>query len=141
LWFNNQAEEAVNFYTSIFKNSKIKSVTRYGEAGAEVSGRPKGTLMTVAGGSGNCNILFSRTFPGLIFFQILDHFPETLVEIRPHFGLPPVSLSALMEVESELLPEPPQGPGLYKGFEERQTQTSASLEVIPVPVPLRITHS
>jgi predicted 3-demethylubiquinone-9 3-methyltransferase (glyoxalase superfamily) len=47
LWFDNQAEEAVKFYTSIFKNSKIKSVTRYGEAGAEVSGRPKGTVMTV----------------------------------------------------------------------------------------------
>ena len=48
LWFDNQAEEAVNFYTSIFKNSKIKSVARYGEAGAEVSGRPKGTVMTVS---------------------------------------------------------------------------------------------
>ena len=47
LWFDNQAEEAVNFYTSIFKNSRIKSVARYGEAGAEVSGRPKGTVMTV----------------------------------------------------------------------------------------------
>jgi predicted 3-demethylubiquinone-9 3-methyltransferase (glyoxalase superfamily) len=48
LWFDNQAEEAVNFYTSTFKNSKIKSVTRYGEAGAEASGRPKGTVMTIA---------------------------------------------------------------------------------------------
>jgi predicted 3-demethylubiquinone-9 3-methyltransferase (glyoxalase superfamily) len=47
LWFDNKAEEVVNFYTSIFKNSKIGSVTRYGEAGAEVSGRPKGTVMTV----------------------------------------------------------------------------------------------
>jgi predicted 3-demethylubiquinone-9 3-methyltransferase (glyoxalase superfamily) len=47
LWFDDKAEEAVNFYTSIFKNSKIKSITRYGEAGAEVSGRPKGTVMTV----------------------------------------------------------------------------------------------
>jgi predicted 3-demethylubiquinone-9 3-methyltransferase (glyoxalase superfamily) len=47
LWFDNQAEEAVDFYTSIFKNSKIKSVARYGEAGAEVSGRQKGTAMTV----------------------------------------------------------------------------------------------
>jgi predicted 3-demethylubiquinone-9 3-methyltransferase (glyoxalase superfamily) len=46
LWFDNQAEEAVNFYTSIFKNSKIKSVSRYGEAGAEVSGRQKGSVMT-----------------------------------------------------------------------------------------------
>ena len=33
LWFNDQAEEAMNFYTSIFKNSKIGSVSRYGEAG------------------------------------------------------------------------------------------------------------
>jgi predicted 3-demethylubiquinone-9 3-methyltransferase (glyoxalase superfamily) len=46
LWFDNQAEEAVNFYVSIFKNSKIVSIARYGEAGAEVSGRPKGTVMT-----------------------------------------------------------------------------------------------
>jgi len=47
LWFDNQAEEAVNFYTSIFKNSRIKSVSRCGEAGAEVSRRQKGTAMTV----------------------------------------------------------------------------------------------
>src|ERR671924_1261279 len=47
LWFDNQAEEAVNFYTSIFKNSKIIDVAHYGEAGAKVSGQPKGTIMTV----------------------------------------------------------------------------------------------
>jgi predicted 3-demethylubiquinone-9 3-methyltransferase (glyoxalase superfamily) len=34
LWFNDKAEEAVKFYTSIFKNSKILGVTRYGEEGA-----------------------------------------------------------------------------------------------------------
>ena len=48
LWFDDKAEEAVNFYVSVFKNSKIGSITRYGEEGAEVSGRPKGTVMTVA---------------------------------------------------------------------------------------------
>jgi predicted 3-demethylubiquinone-9 3-methyltransferase (glyoxalase superfamily) len=47
LWFDNQAEEAVNFYVSIFKNSKVGSIARYGEEGAKVSGRPKGTVMTV----------------------------------------------------------------------------------------------
>ena len=47
LWFDNQAEEAVNFYISIFKNSKIVNVARYGEEGAKVSGRPTGTVMTV----------------------------------------------------------------------------------------------
>jgi len=44
LWFESQAEEAANFYTSIFKNSKIVSVARYGEAGPG----PKGSVMTVA---------------------------------------------------------------------------------------------
>ncbi len=43
LWFNDKAEEAANFYVSTFKNSKIKSVARYGEGGP----RPKGTVMTV----------------------------------------------------------------------------------------------
>jgi predicted 3-demethylubiquinone-9 3-methyltransferase (glyoxalase superfamily) len=48
LWYNDQAEEAANFYTSIFKNSRIVNVSRYGDAGAKVSGRPKGSVMTVA---------------------------------------------------------------------------------------------
>lgn len=43
LWFNNNAEEAVNFYTSVFKNSKILNTTRYGDFGAG----PQGTVMTV----------------------------------------------------------------------------------------------
>lgn len=42
LWFDNNAEEAMKFYTSIFKNSKIGTVSRYGEAGPG----PKGTVMT-----------------------------------------------------------------------------------------------
>lgn len=47
LWFDDQAEEAAKFYMSIFKHSKIGRVTRYGEAGAQVSGRPRGSVMTV----------------------------------------------------------------------------------------------
>jgi predicted 3-demethylubiquinone-9 3-methyltransferase (glyoxalase superfamily) len=48
LWFDNQPEEAVNFYVSIFPNSKILNVARYGEDAAKVSGRPEGSVMTVA---------------------------------------------------------------------------------------------
>ena len=48
LWFDDQAEEAVAFYTSIFKNSRIVAVSRYGEAGKEIHGRPAGSVMTVA---------------------------------------------------------------------------------------------
>ena len=44
LWFDNQAEEAVKFYTSIFKNSKVGNVSRYGEAGPGT----KGSVMTMA---------------------------------------------------------------------------------------------
>lgn len=47
LWFDDKAEEAVNLYVSIFKNSKVVSISRYGEEGAEASGRPRGTVMTV----------------------------------------------------------------------------------------------
>lgn len=47
LWFDDSAEEAAKFYTAIFKNSKITGVSYYGEAGAKVSGRPKGTVMTI----------------------------------------------------------------------------------------------
>jgi predicted 3-demethylubiquinone-9 3-methyltransferase (glyoxalase superfamily) len=42
LWFDDKAEEAINFYVSIFKNSTIGSITRYGEGGPV----PKGTVMT-----------------------------------------------------------------------------------------------
>jgi predicted 3-demethylubiquinone-9 3-methyltransferase (glyoxalase superfamily) len=48
LWFDSEAEEAARFYTSIFKDSKIKTITRYGDSGAEASGRPKGSVMTVS---------------------------------------------------------------------------------------------
>ena len=47
LWFDDQAEEAAAFYTSVFKNSKIGRVTRYAEVGQEIHGRPAGTAMTV----------------------------------------------------------------------------------------------
>lgn len=47
LWFDHQAEEAANFYTSIFDNSGIDKVTRYGKEAAAISGRPEGSVLTV----------------------------------------------------------------------------------------------
>jgi predicted 3-demethylubiquinone-9 3-methyltransferase (glyoxalase superfamily) len=47
LWFADQAEEAATFYTTIFPNSRVTSVTRYGKAGFEVHGRPEGSVMVV----------------------------------------------------------------------------------------------
>ena len=47
LWFDNQAEEAARFYTSIFKNSKIGRTLRYGGEAAKASGRPVGSVLTI----------------------------------------------------------------------------------------------
>ena len=47
LWFDNQAEEAAQFYTSIFKNSKIVQISHYSESAAKMSGKPVGSALTV----------------------------------------------------------------------------------------------
>ena len=47
LWFEDKAEEAAKFYTSIFKNSKVGKITRYDEEAAGPTGRPVGSVMTV----------------------------------------------------------------------------------------------
>jgi predicted 3-demethylubiquinone-9 3-methyltransferase (glyoxalase superfamily) len=47
LWFDDQAEEAANFYTSLFKNSKIDRIFRYTEEAAEKTGRPVGSVLTI----------------------------------------------------------------------------------------------
>ncbi|HXF90305.1 MAG TPA: VOC family protein [Candidatus Nitrosotenuis sp.] len=48
LWFDDQAEEAAKFYTSIFKNSRITQITYYPKAAEKVSGKKQGTVMTIA---------------------------------------------------------------------------------------------
>jgi predicted 3-demethylubiquinone-9 3-methyltransferase (glyoxalase superfamily) len=48
LWFDHEAEEAASFYTSVFKNSRVTSVSRYSEAGQSVHRRPPGSVMVVA---------------------------------------------------------------------------------------------
>lgn len=47
LWFDSQAEEAARYYVSIFKNSTIGRITRYGKEGYEIHQRPAGSVMTI----------------------------------------------------------------------------------------------
>jgi predicted 3-demethylubiquinone-9 3-methyltransferase (glyoxalase superfamily) len=47
LWFDNQAEEAANFYVSVFKNSKIGRITRYSEVGTEIHGGKPGSVLAI----------------------------------------------------------------------------------------------
>jgi len=48
LWFDTQAEDAANFYVGVFEDGRIKQISRYGEAGREVHGKPPGSVMVVA---------------------------------------------------------------------------------------------
>lgn len=59
LWFDHQAEDAANLYVSLFDNSRIGSISRYGEAGKETHGQEPGSAMTVE------FILDGRNFMGL----------------------------------------------------------------------------
>lgn len=47
LWFEKGAEDAANYYVSVFKNGKIKHIQRYAEAAVDVTGKPAGSVMTV----------------------------------------------------------------------------------------------
>src|SRR3989442_395484 len=47
LWFDDQAEAAVEFYTRVFRNSKVGTIARYGEAGKEFHGKPPGSVMII----------------------------------------------------------------------------------------------
>jgi predicted 3-demethylubiquinone-9 3-methyltransferase (glyoxalase superfamily) len=48
LWFDDQAEQAVGFYTAIFPKSKVVAISRYGAEGREIHGKPPGSVLTVA---------------------------------------------------------------------------------------------
>lgn len=83
LWFDNQAEEAANLYTSTFKNSKILKVTRYSGAGQEIHGKPEGSVLTVS-------------------FEI-DGMPITALNGGPHFKLNEAfSLQIMCEDQAEI---------------------------------------
>ena len=92
LWFDTQAEEAAKFYTSIFDNSRIKRISRYGKAGREVHGKEAGSVMVVefeiaaqafVGLNGGPHFKFNEA----VSFQVLcdtqdeiDHFWSRLCE-------------------------------------------------------------
>jgi predicted 3-demethylubiquinone-9 3-methyltransferase (glyoxalase superfamily) len=79
LWFNDQAEEAMNFYTAIFKNSKIGSVSRYGEGGP---GQP-GSVMTATFELDGQEFMALNGGPLFTFTEAISFFVncETQVEV------------------------------------------------------------
>ena len=126
LWFDNQAEEAAKFYTSIFKNSRIGRIARYGEVGHEIHGKKPGTVMTVefelegqpfTGLNGGPNFQFNEA----ISFQVMcetqeevDYYWDKLSEggapkaqqcgwLKDKFG---VSWQVVPEMVAELVADP-----------------------------------
>ena len=79
LWFDNNAEEAIRFYTSIFKNSKILSVSRYGEGGPG----SKGTVMTATFQLEGKEFMALNGGPGFPFTEAVSFFVscETQAEV------------------------------------------------------------
>ena len=74
LWFNDNAEEATIFYTSIFKNSKIDNISYYGEIGGKVSGKPKGSIMTVSFQLSGQNFIAINGGPSITFTPAISFF-------------------------------------------------------------------
>jgi len=68
LWFDDKAEEAANFYVSLFENSKITNVTRYGE-GAPL---PKGTVMTISFQLDGCDFIALNGGPVFTFNEAVS---------------------------------------------------------------------
>jgi len=123
LWFDNNAEEAVNFYVSIFKNSKVLNTLRYGDAGPG----PKGTVMTIAfeldgqqftALNGGPHFKFTEAISLVVHCQTqeeVDHFWEKLSEggqkvdcgwLKDKFGLswqitPDVLLELLQDSDNQ----------------------------------------
>ena len=82
-WFDDQAEDAANFYVDIFPDSRIKLVTRYGEAGFEIHQRPAGSVMVVA-------------------FELEGH-PFTALNGGPHFKFnEAISLQVHCDTQDEI---------------------------------------
>jgi len=83
LWFDSNAEEAIDFYTASFKNSKIGKVVRYDEAGATVSGRPQGSVMTATFKLGRQDFIALNGGPHFKFNPSISFFVnlETAAEV------------------------------------------------------------
>jgi len=97
LWFDNQAEEAAKFYVSVFKNSRLGTVTRYGEAGQDVHHQKPGSVMTVEFELEGQKFLALNGGPVFTFNEAISFvvYRDTQAEIDELWG----KLSAVPEAE------------------------------------------
>jgi predicted 3-demethylubiquinone-9 3-methyltransferase (glyoxalase superfamily) len=134
LWFDNQAEEAALFYTSIFKNSRIKEINRYGKEGFEIHGKAEGTAMTVAfeingqaflALNGGPIFKFSEAISFQVFCETqeeIDHYWNKLTEggeevqcgwLKDKFG---ISWQIIPNILTELMSDPARAGRVTKAY-------------------------
>ena len=134
LWFDNQAEEAAIFYTSIFKDSKIENISRYGKEGFEVHGQKEGTALTVGfringqpftALNGGPIFKFSEAISFQVFCETqeeIDHYWSKLTDggfesqcgwLKDKFG---VSWQIIPSILPELMSDPLRAGNVMKAF-------------------------
>jgi predicted 3-demethylubiquinone-9 3-methyltransferase (glyoxalase superfamily) len=134
LWFDSQAEEAADFYTSVFKNSKIDSKSRYGKEGFEFHGKVAGSVMNVnftldgqsfSALNGGPFFKFNEAVSFQVFCDTqeeIDHYWNRLTEggqeiqcgwLKDKFG---VSWQIIPSVLSELMSDPEKSDRVTKAF-------------------------
>jgi predicted 3-demethylubiquinone-9 3-methyltransferase (glyoxalase superfamily) len=134
LWFDNQAEEAAIFYTSVFRNSKIDSISRYGNEGFEIHGKEAGTIMSVnftlngqsfSALNGGPVFRFNEAISLQVFCETqeeIDHYWNKLTDggqevqcgwLKDKFG---VSWQIIPSILSDLLRDPEKSEKVTKAF-------------------------
>ncbi|HTU34707.1 MAG TPA: VOC family protein [Candidatus Acidoferrum sp.] len=146
LWFENNAEEAVNFYVSIFPNSKIGATARYSQESANASGMPKGSVMTVEfeldgqkfmALNGGPHFKFTEAVSFMVNCDTqaeIDHYWNKLSEggkpnncgwLKDKYGL---SWQIVPAVLPKLLSDPQRVPGVMKALLQMNKLDIAKLE-------------
>lgn len=88
LWFDDQAEEAVQFYTGIFKDSKVGTVSKFNKVGFDIHKRPKGSIMTIEFSLNGMDFLALNGGPYFTFNEAVSIivYCETQEEIDEYWG-------------------------------------------------------
>ena len=135
LWFDNQAEEAAKFYTSVFKDSKLGEIARYSEAGFEQHRRPAGSVMSAefelngqrfVGINGGPIFSFSEAVSVQVLCETqeeIDYYWEKLLEgggkesvcgwLKDRFGF---SWQITPKILSEYMKDPEKAPRVTEAF-------------------------
>ena len=101
LWFDDQAEEAASFYSSLFDDARVGATTRYGKAGFETHGRPEGSVMTVEFELAGCEFIALNGGPTFEFTPAISFFVscETEAEVDALWGALSEDGAALMPLD------------------------------------------